>query len=187
MLQRLTPSIFCFSSQLHMNVRKLEIIKSFWNDSNFEDICCKWTWTMYESLMEWWYLAPHYTLLIPTNHFYVNTYLILLWNDLENLRYQNTRIFIKLQCDGYKFHNTYIYWEKLWIEIEQQTINLLQQQLSNTRASKIWHELITWHEHNTNKWIWVVKFDTIIKWAGSVSTIFFCVGLRLKFLTYLPD
>lgn len=30
------------------------------------------------------------------------------------------------------------------------------------RAGKIWHNLIIRHEDDTNKWVWVVKFDTII-------------------------
>lgn len=31
------------------------------------------------------------------------------------------------------------------------------------RASKIWYDPIIWQEHDINKYVWIVEFNTIIK------------------------
>ena len=48
------------------------------------------------------------------------------------------------------------------------------------RAGKISHDLIIRHEYDTNKWVCIIKFDTIIKWAEFRSTRFFLCRVRVK-------
>ena len=45
--------------------------------------------------------------------------------------------------------------------------------ITSSRAGKILLDPIARHEHDTNKWVWVVEFNMNIKWVGSGSTRFF--------------